>query len=415
MNANAKAYSRSTRRPRRETRTCALSGAVLLLTLPASVLGQPTPYPILTYPGAPTAIQCPGPNCYQVNGSGGISTNALQYSRSSGSPAWSDLTTVVWRNVNATFTGIPTYGLNPPGAYPTLQRWSYDFYLDATRCPTWDQPCGDPNGVHKPRIEFDSSVSDVGNGCDPSLVPWTWESQGVITPTTPEKIFTWSMYLTTDPACCGASSPHHENGRYWATLNQLHTGGPWNTLDCSDCCNWYTVPPCLGVDCNPWPVVASNNVVFDPLQFPLPLFFHTNRRNETVCCDQSLCGGNTEPPRMWTMNLPNAYGQWVDFAMYIKPSTIFPAACQPDNADGRIRFWVGGTEVTNSPWDGRDFYFRNPNWPPPGPYLPFYYVKQGYYRAPQLDGGVFPAPDGVHVYMTPLMVTSPSSPAYRTR
>jgi hypothetical protein len=389
MNTNVKAYSRWTRRLRREAHNGVLFAA-LLVAVPAFVWAQPTPYPILRYPGAPANLQgCPGPYCYQVQGFGGISTNALQYSVSSGSTAWSDLTTVFWRNINATFSRIPSIDKYPPNTTPSNQRWSYKFYLDETRCPTWDQPCQDPDGVHKPRIEFDSAVSANQLACDPG---GTWENVGVISESTSEKIFTWSMWLPQDPAWDPVSGT-----RRWCTLNQAHFGGPGSP----PYCNWSTVSPCdeahghPTVDCNPWPVVGSNNVVFDPTLFPLPLFFHTNRRDDYDC---NIGGTNcsiAEPPRMWTMNLPDSYGQWVDFAMYIKPST---------QIDGRYRLWVNGTEVNGSPLDGNVFYqFLDPH-------RPYYYVKQGYYRHPLIRDQ---AQGGVTVYMTPMMVTSPSQPALR--
>ena len=61
---NAKAYSRSTGRPRRGLYSCVPS-AVLLLGL--SAWAQPTPYPILTYqrPSAPEPPKYQVTNCPQ--------------------------------------------------------------------------------------------------------------------------------------------------------------------------------------------------------------------------------------------------------------------------------------------------------------------------------------------------------------
>jgi hypothetical protein len=136
--------------------------------------------------------------------------------------------------------------------------------------------------------------------------------------------------------------------------------------------------------------VGTNDVVFDPAHDPLPLFFHTSRRDEAACTDPLCHNGATEPPRLWEDDLSRSYGHWIDFAMYIKPSTA------PDYTDGRVRFFVNGNEVINSPWDGRNFYVPNPNYGN----LPFYHVTQGYYRKNRLIGGV-------HVYMTPMLVTTP--------
>jgi hypothetical protein len=95
--------------------------------------------------------------------------------------------------------------------------------------------------------------------------------------------------------------------------------------------------------------------------------------------------------------MPFYYGRWVDLAMYIKPST---------GSDGRIKFWVDGTLVGT--YDGPTFYSVHPNYWPTN--RPFYFVDQGYYRDRRI---VDSQQGGVHVYMTPMLVTSPVQGAIR--
>jgi hypothetical protein len=381
---NAQAYPRSTSALRREAYAAAYCAAALLLVSPASVWAQPTPLPVLTYQATQAY-----PQQYVVTNSYQQKRYAFQYSVPSGSLAWTSEDTVVWRTINARDNTPPTpnypvLGWVPPNAPIVNQRVGYDFYLDETQIPPWGG---------QPRNEFDSTPDNpvnIGNACDPT--PYTWEHDGVVTESTPEKIFIWSEWLPQDPALDQSTGT-----RYWADLNQWHPGGPWNTPDCSDCCNWYLRPPCTTVDCNTWPVLATNDYAH---LTPTRLFFHTNRDSNN--CALGVCGA-VEPPRLWEVYLPQNLGQWIDYAMYIKPS-------QQDNV-GRIKFWVNGTEVNGSPWNGRSFYFPNPN--PPGhtgPFPPFYYVKQGYYRDYRIHDQ---AQGGVHVYMTPMVVTTPSALAPR--
>jgi hypothetical protein len=384
---NAKAYSRSTGRLRRGLYSCVLS-AVLLLGL--SAWAQPEPLPILTYqrPASQPAQYTVGPNC------SGQTTMAYQYSMPSGSPVWSSEDTVIWRSFDASQDPFnrPGLGYNPPPLSPQ-QRWSYDFYLDERLCAVWDQPCDRIHGV--PRIEFDSAPDCYGPNniniqvtCENPLshADWTWENVGIITENTPEKIFIWSVWLPQDPA--PQTQPPPPNA--WATLTQWHFGGPGS--DPPGFCNWLN-PACSGggaVDCNPWPVLGSNHI---PSQYRT-VHFHTNWKNDS--CD-NVCN---EPPHVWEAPLTGptgVLGRWVDFAMYIKPATA-----GGQYMDGRIKVWVNGNLVHSR--DGNTFYAFNAN------NRPFYYVKQGYYRERTIvDFNM----GGVHVYETPMLVTTPLPAARR--
>jgi hypothetical protein len=383
---NAKAYPRSTSALRREAYAAAYCAAALLfLYRPASVWAQPTPLPVLTYQATQAY-----PQQYVVTNSSGQQRQAFQYSVPSGSPVWTSEDSVVWRNVEAhenanppncsgSSCNYPIAGWVPPNAPIINQRVGYDFYLDETQIPNTDLSS-------PPRNEFDSTPDhpvNIGNQCDPT--PYTWEKDGVVKESTAEKIYIWSEWLPQDPALDQSTGT-----RYWADLNQWHPGGPWNgTPQCSDCCNWY-LRTCGTVDCNTWPVLATNDYARHA-----NILFHTNRLS-TNC--SGACG-DTEPPRMLDVPLTQVYGHWVDYAMYIKPS-------QDDNV-GLVRFWVNGNEIIPA-FNRRSFYYPNPT-PPDGhmgPYPPFYYVKQGYYRDRRIRDQ---AQGGVHVYMTPMLVTTPSA------
>jgi hypothetical protein len=370
---NARAYLCSASRLRPQLLSRGLSAA-LLFALSASVWAQTLPLPILTWQQPPT-----NPGVYQISGYGGVGPfNVFSYSVQSGSPAWYAESTVIWRNVNARVNTNPASGMVPPNPAPGQgQRLGYSFYVDQNECPTWDCCCPNPplpccgnRPPTHPRAEFDSAVSGVANAPrpdPPNLPPYTWDNDGIVDTLTPpkEQIFLWSMYLDANPLSSTDS-------RAWCDLNQLHPGGPGY----APYYNWYPAPPCGGVDCNTWPVVAANNNPLDRL------FFHTNRVNDN--CDGGLDCRNVEPPRLWDIPLsPNTH-QWFDFAMYARWST---------GPDGLLIFYVGGNEVSRQ--TGSNFYSSNPVYN----YAPFYYFKQGYYR----NRIIVP---GVTVYMTPMLVTT---------
>jgi hypothetical protein len=373
MNANTKVHFDSKSRLRREARRCALSAALLL---GLSAWAQPEPLPNLRYQRLASQ-----PAQYQVTNGQNQTTMAYQYSVPSGSPAWSSEDTVIWRSFDASENPVnrPGLGYYPPPLSPQ-QRWGYDFYLDERLCSAWDQPCDRMPGHGVPRIEFDSAPdypTNIQVTCENPLQhpEWTWDTVGIIKENTQEKIFIWSVWLPQDPAPQTQPPPPPA----WATLTQWHFGGPGS--DPPGFCNWLN-PACGIVDCNPWPVLGSNHI---PSEFRT-VHWHSNQKNSS--CD-NVCG---EPPHLWQAPLTGpsgVLGTWVDLAMYIRPAT--------DNT-GRIRFWVNGTEVVNSPWDGNTFYTTNPN------NRPFYYVKQGYYRERTI---VDFNTGGVHVYETPMLVTTP--------
>jgi Polysaccharide lyase/Stigma-specific protein, Stig1 len=150
------------------------------------------------------------------------------------------------------------------------------------------------------------------------------------------QVFQWSMYL--DP-----SFPLDQG---WCTLFQFHSGNV-NYQGGSR--------PGEG-----WPSVKCNN---NTVSFGLGL-------------DSSY------PGELWYESVSNLRGHWVDLFLYAHWST---------GSDGLLELWVNGVRKGHK--NGPNFYDSTNG-------QPFYYVKQGYYRARSVTV------PGL-VYMTPVVVSFP--------
>src|SRR5262249_23570373 len=104
----------------------------------------------------------------------------------------------------------------------------------------WDQPCDRMPGHGVPRIEFDSAPDCYGPNniniqttCEnPSgHNEWTWDTVGIITESTQEKIFIWSVWLPQDPA--PQTQPSPPSPPVWAPLTQWHWGAIETALFCN--------------------------------------------------------------------------------------------------------------------------------------------------------------------------------------
>lgn len=188
-----------------------------------------------------------------------------------------------------------------------------------------------------PRVEFDSASAADQNppSGEPSSNGW---GSGVIR-SGDEMWFVWSMYL----------DPSFSTTQDWATLFQLHPG---NT-------NWDGSSATNAWPNAAWPGVTVNG---DKIGF-------------------GLGPDSTSARELWSSSVSALRGHWVDFAFHAKFST---------GAQGLMEFYVDGKLAGSATGNNMPYGTT-------GGTAPWYYLKQGYYRAASTG-----STDSV--YQTPVVV-----------